>query len=133
MMELIEAIRTIPGLGAGARQVVILMTGARYDAAYEIYAHAASAKEAGLTDAQITTLLAGHRPADLDGEQGLAADVTAALLRGGVLPEPLYARARAELGQDGLDAIVLTTAQYSFVGVMLNAYDVPGEARADPA
>lgn len=125
MLQLIEAIRGIPGLSPAAHQVVILMVGGRYRAAYEIYAHAAAARHAGLSDQQIAALLAGKHPGDLDAEQNAAADVTAALLDGAVLPRPVYDRALKQLGQDGLNAVVFTTAQYSFVAVMLNAYNVP--------
>ena len=129
MISLIGAIREIPGLDPAARQVVILMTGARSHAAYEIYAHAAAARAAGLTDEQVSGLLAGRRPAGLTPEQDSAADVAAALLDGGVLPAPVYDRALALLGQDALNAVVFSVAQYTFVGVMLNAYDVPGGPR----
>jgi 4-carboxymuconolactone decarboxylase len=125
MLHLIEAIRSIPGLSQAGRQVVILMVGGRYRAAYEIYAHAAAARHAGLSDRQIAALLAGERPGDLDAEQNAAADVTAALLDGAVLPRPVYDRALEQLGQEGLNAVVFTAAQYSFVAVMLNAYNVP--------
>ena len=124
MMELIKAIRELPGLGPSAHQVAILVTAARARAAYEIYAHAAAARDAGLNDAQIVALLAGRRPLDLSEEENLAADVAAALGSGSPLPEPIYTAALALLGQDGLDALIFTVAQYSFVAVMLNAYDV---------
>ena len=129
MMDLIEAIRDLTGLSAAARQVAILITGARFNAAYEIYAHTAAAHAAGLTDAQILTLLAGGRPNDLDEFQAMAADVAHALGNGGPLPEPIYTAAQARFGQNGLNALILTVAQYSFVGVMLNAYDVTSPAR----
>lgn len=125
MLELIKAIRALPGLSASARQVAILVTGAKFDAAYEIYAHAVAANDAGLSEAQIVTLLAGGRPDDLDEEQGMAADIAMALMTGGPLPEPVYGAARSRMGQDGLNALIFTVAQYSFVGIMLNAYDVP--------
>ena len=125
MLQLIEAIRSIPGLSPAAHQVVILMVGGRYRAAYEIYAHAAAARRVGLSDQQIAALLAGEHPSDLDPEQNAAAGVTAALLDGAVLPRPVYDRAVEQLGQEGLNAVVFTTAQYSFVAVMLNAYNVP--------
>lgn len=128
MMDLITAIRDLPGLSATAQQVAILVTGARSNAAYEIYAHAAAAHDAGLSEAQIVTLLAGGRPDDLDADQAIAADVAIALGNGGPLPEPIYAAALARLGQDGLNALIFTIAQYSFVGVMLNGYDVPSPA-----
>ena len=124
MMDLITAIRELPGLPSAARQVAILVTAARFNAGYEIYAHHAAAHDAGLTDAQMLTLLAGGRPADLDDAQAIAADVAAALGTAGPLPEPLYTAAVNRLGQDGLNALIFTVAQYSFVGVMLNAYDV---------
>lgn len=124
MMDLIDAIRALPGLSASARQVAILVTGARCNAAYEIYAHAAAAKDAGLSDTQIVTLLTGGRPHDLDDDQRLAADVAFALGDGGPLPDPVYTAALARFGQDGVNALIFTVAQYSFVGVMLNGYDV---------
>ena len=85
MLPLIGAIRNIPGLSAAGHQVVILMVGGRYRAAYEIYAHAAAAWREGLRDEQIAALLAGNRPHGLDAEQNTVADLTAALLDGGVL------------------------------------------------
>ena len=126
-LELIGTIRGMPGLGGRARQVVILTVGARQGCAYELYAHVPAAREAGLSEDQIGALLSGNRPPDLTGAEAVAADLAAALVGGGVLARPLYARGLAELGQDGLKAVIFTVAQYSFVAVMLNAFDVPDE------
>ena len=112
-------------LSPAARQVVILTVGGRLNSAYELYAHTIAARRAGLRADQITTLCAGGRPADLTEEQGLAADVTTALLHGGSLPQTIYRTAADTLGQDALDAIVLLTVQYLAIGTVLNAYDVP--------
>ena len=130
MMQLIRAIRELPGLPEDVRQLAILMTGARYRAAYEVYAHAPAARAAGLRDDQASTVLAGGRPVDLTPAQNAAADVASALLQGGVLPSPVYEHALNLLGREALDALVFTVSQYSFVGIMLNAYDVPAGAPA---
>jgi 4-carboxymuconolactone decarboxylase len=132
MLKLIKAIGALPGLSARARQVAILVTAAKFNAAYEIYAHNAIAKDDGLSDAQIATLLAGARPDDLGEDETIAADIALALLRGGPLPEPLYTAGRTLMGQDGLNGLIFTVAQYSLVGVMLNGYAVPAPAGDRP-
>src|ERR1700693_3413028 len=46
------------------RQVVILVVGARFDAAYEIYAHIAVAEREGMTPERLATLMAELKPTD---------------------------------------------------------------------
>ena len=46
------------------RQIVILVVGARFDAAYELYAHIAVAEKEGMTPARLATLCARHKPVD---------------------------------------------------------------------
>src|SRR5689334_8356238 len=41
------------------RQVAILVVGAHFNAAYELYAHVAVAEREGMSDARVSTLLAG--------------------------------------------------------------------------
>ena len=60
----------------------------------------------------ITTLRAGNRLSDLRGERGRSVDVTAALLCGGVVPEPSPPEHVPNSGRT-VDSIVLTTAQCS--------------------
>ena len=129
-LDLIRNIRDIPGLQNRARQVVILTVAAHHDAAYEIYAHTVAARRAGLADEQIAAMLSGSRPGDLAEDEAIARDVAAALLAGGVLARPVYDRGLRLLGQDGLKAVIFIVAQYSFVAIMLNAYDVPDETDA---
>lgn len=115
----------LPGLSERARQVVILTIGARFNVAYEMYAHASLASRAGLRPDQVATLCAGRRPSDLTEEEVLAADVAGALLDGGPLSGPLYTTVVERLGQEALDAIVFITIHYLALGMILNAYDVP--------
>ncbi len=71
------------------RQIVILVVGARYDAAYEIYAHIAVAEREGMRPERLAALVADLKPADLTPEENVAFDLAYKLVRGGVLPEPL--------------------------------------------
>ena len=121
----IDLAQKLPGLSERARQVVILTVGGRFNVAYELYAHAPLAERAGLRPDQIAALAVGARPADLDGNELLAADVATALTRGGAVPGPLYDAAVAALGQDGFDAVVFIVVHYLALGTLLNAYDVP--------
>src|SRR6202046_2064270 len=57
------------------RQIVILVVGARFDAAYEIYAHIAVAEREGMSAARLATLVADVKPGDLASEESIAYDV----------------------------------------------------------
>jgi 4-carboxymuconolactone decarboxylase len=123
--QFINVAQKLPGLSERARQVVILTIGARFNVAYELYAHAPLAARAGLRPDQIAALSAGARPADLSEDELLAADVASALTCAGPVPGPLYDAALAKLGQQGFDAVVFIAIHYLALGVLLNAYDVP--------
>jgi len=125
--QFIEAVEAMPGLSKKTVQVVVLVTGAHFNAAYEMYAHSSVGAQAGLSDDQIAALCAGKIPADLDAASSLAAQVASRLLQGGVLPGPLYKHAIAALGQDGLSHLVYVVGQYCLVSITLNAFDVPAE------
>src|SRR5229473_456378 len=70
------------------RQIIILVVGARFDAAYEIYAHIAVAEREGMTPERLASLVANLKPADLSAQESIAFDFAYALVRGGTLPEP---------------------------------------------
>jgi alkylhydroperoxidase family enzyme len=107
------------------RQIVILVVGARFDAAYEIYAHIAVAEHEGMSPERLATLVADLRPADLSREEGVAFDLAYALVRGGTLPEPIYRLAREVFGQHGLSEMIYLVGLYSLVSTTLNGFNVP--------
>jgi 4-carboxymuconolactone decarboxylase len=129
----INLAQQLPGLSERARQVVILTIGARFNVAYEMYAHARLGLRAGLRPDQVATLCAGGRPPGLTEEEMLAADVATALTGAGPLPGPLYDAVVERLGQDALDAIVFVTIHYLALGAILNAYDVEVPAGSSTA
>ena len=107
------------------RQIAILVVGARFDAAYELYAHIAVAEREGMKPERLATLVADLRPVDLAPDEAVAFDVSYALVRGGVLPEPLYRLAVATFGQHGTNELIYLVGLYSLVSTTLNGFNVP--------
>jgi 4-carboxymuconolactone decarboxylase len=107
------------------REVAILVTGARFHAGYELYAHVLVAEARGLADEKIATIVAGQRPADLTREEAVAYDVAAALVGGSALPELVYRQAVLTFGADGATELINLVGLYCLVSVTLNGFDVP--------
>ena len=81
-----KAISTSPSLPKPIREVAILVTGAKFRSAYELYAHVLVAERRGLPDDKVATIVAGQRPGDLTREEAIAYDLASALMETGVLP-----------------------------------------------
>jgi 4-carboxymuconolactone decarboxylase len=107
------------------RQIVILVVGARFDAAYEIYAHIAVAEREGMTPERLATLVADVKPGDLTREEIIGYDVAYKLVRGATLPEPLYRLTVDTFGQHGANELFYLVGLYALVSTTLNAYNVP--------
>ncbi|MFL6658086.1 MAG: carboxymuconolactone decarboxylase family protein [Massilia sp.] len=107
------------------RQVVILVVGARFDAAYEIYAHIAVAEREGMSAERLATLVADVKPVDLSKEESIAYDLAYALSRGGTLPEPIYKLALSVFGQHGVNELIYLVGLYAMVSTTLNGFNVP--------
>jgi 4-carboxymuconolactone decarboxylase len=107
------------------REIVILVVGARFRAAFEIYAHSAVARGVGVTEDQIATITAGKRPTDLSEEAQVAYDVAVDLLDGRVLAEAAYQRAIGVFGQLGVAELIYLVGHYCFVSITLNGFDIP--------
>ncbi|WP_294255176.1 carboxymuconolactone decarboxylase family protein [uncultured Sphingomonas sp.] len=123
--ELTKAMSMEATLPDPARQVAILVTGAHFDAAYEIYAHVAVAETEKMSPARISAICAGLKPGDLDEQENVAFDVAYALVKGGVLPEPCYRLAVKTFGQHGANELIYLVGLYSLVSVTLNGFNVP--------
>jgi 4-carboxymuconolactone decarboxylase len=109
----------------GPRQVAILVTGAHFAAAYELYAHGAVAKARhDLSDRKVAALAAGERPDDLTDDEAIAHDVAKALLRGGPLHDILYGLALKRFGQAGTNELIYLIGHYCFVSITLNGFAV---------
>jgi 4-carboxymuconolactone decarboxylase len=107
------------------RQIAILVVGARYNAAYELYAHVAVAEKEGMSAERLAALVAGVKPTDLSKEENVAFDFAYALARGGVLPEPLYRLSIETFGQHATNELIYLVGLYALVSTTLNGFNVP--------
>ena len=107
------------------RQIAILVVGARFDAAYELYAHIAVAEKEAMKPERLATLVANLKPNDFAPDESVAFDFAYALVRGGTLPEPLYRLAVQTFGQHGTNELIYLVGLYCLVSTTLNAFNVP--------
>ncbi|MGC2781852.1 MAG: carboxymuconolactone decarboxylase family protein [Bradyrhizobium sp.] len=123
--ELVKAMVDKPSLPPTVREVAILVTGAHFRSAYELYAHVLVAEQRGLSDEKLATIVAGQRPADLTRPEAVAYDFASALVNGGVLPELTYKAAVEQFGVHGAAELSYLIGVYCMVSVTLNTFDVP--------
>ncbi|HLH11979.1 MAG TPA: carboxymuconolactone decarboxylase family protein [Methylovirgula sp.] len=123
--NLVRALADKPSLPRPVREVAILVTGAHFKSAYELYAHVLIGEQRGLSDEKLATIVAGQRPADLTREESIAYDFASALVNGGVLPELTYKTAIAAFGQHGAAELSYLVGLYALVSITLNTFDVP--------
>ena len=123
--ELTKALSLSPKLPRPVREVAILVTGAHFHSAYEIYAHVIAAEQRGLPDDTIATIVAGQRPPDLSRDCAIAYDVASALVTGGALPSLSYDQAVACFGAEATAELIYLVGLYCLVSVTLNGFDVP--------
>ena len=123
--ELTKALSFSPSLPKPVREVAILVTGAKFRAAYEIYAHVMLAEQRGISDDKIATIVAGQRPSDLTHDEAVAYDVASALVSHGALPELNYRHAVQKFGVHGAAELIYLVGLYCLVSVTLNGFDVP--------
>ena len=123
--ELTKAMTAEASLPDPVRQIAILVTGAHFKAAYELYAHIAVAEHEGMTPRRLATMVSGSRPDDLSVAEGVGYDVAFALVNGGTLAEPLYRMAVNTFGQHGANELIYLVGLYCMVSMTLNGFNVP--------
>lgn len=124
-MNSVGQLSKIPGLPLDAREVAILTVGARYKAAYELYAHVNVAeKKVGMSKDVIEKIAKGEKPDGLNEACSIAFDVTTYLARTpGPLSKDLWRRSMDVLGKEGTCALVHYVGAYAYTCIMLNAMD----------
>jgi 4-carboxymuconolactone decarboxylase len=115
-------------LSERVRQVVILSVGAVWKADYELYAHSAVARKAGLSEAAIRSLASGGYPEDLSDEERVAQRFVRQLIAEHHVEVPLYRAAEAAFGREGIVAMTFLAGCYQVVCSLLNAFEIPAPA-----
>lgn len=112
-------------LGKPVRQAVILTVGVAWRAAYEVYAHAAVARQDGLDEEALRCILGGQHPQGASPNIQAAWAFSNALARDRAVPQPLYDAAIACLGEQGVVDMVNLVGLYLATSALLNAFDIP--------
>ena len=112
-------------LSQRVRQVVILTVGAVWRCDYERYAHAAVAREAGLSPAAIEALVEGETPADLSDEEDVARRFTMAITAEHKVDDTLFEEARSAFQDRGIVDLTILAGCYDLISSLLNAFQVP--------
>ena len=112
-------------LSARLREVVILAVGAVWQSDYELYAHSAAARKAGISEGAIRVLVSGGIPEDLSKDEMIAAELTRQLSTTHRVDETLYRQAENTFGTKGLTDIVILIGIYHTVCATLNLFEIP--------
>ncbi|HTX96179.1 MAG TPA: carboxymuconolactone decarboxylase family protein [Mycobacterium sp.] len=131
-LELQFAEQLNTSLDERVRQVIVLTVGAIWHADYELYAHAAVACKAGLSESAIRTLVGGGVPDDLSDRERLAQRVTRQLCTDHRLDDRLYHEAEKTFGTLGLIDMTSLIGVYHGVCITLTMFAVPAPAPIVP-
>jgi 4-carboxymuconolactone decarboxylase len=131
-VDFIEAEARSTSLDNRVRQVVTLAVGAVWNSPYELYAHSAEARQAGLPDEVIEALVAGGIPDQLSDDEKLAARFAQQLTAEHRVDAALYAAAERAYGQRGLVDLTLLVGYFHTTCALLNAFDIPAPQPSHP-
>jgi 4-carboxymuconolactone decarboxylase len=107
------------------REVVILAVGAVWHAPYELYAHSAAARTAGLSQEQVDTLAGGRMPEELSTRERCAWRFARELTTERHVVQSLYDEAADLIGSQGIVDTLHLIGAYQFVCALLNTFDIP--------
>ncbi len=118
------ALRYRGSLPDRARELAILIVATHTRCEFEIYAHEAAGRRAGLTDADLAAIRAGQEPDLADPAERALVRAAWAVARTGDLTDEQYATAEAELGQAGLFELTTLVGYYSTLALQLRVFRV---------
>jgi 4-carboxymuconolactone decarboxylase len=125
ILEFSAADKTHTTLSKRVHEVVIIAVGAVWGADYELYAHCALARNAGLSEHAVTTLANGGIPDDLSEHEKIAARLARELSTHHRVDDELYREAEKAFDTTGLFDIAALMGQYHTVCTALTLFEVP--------
>ena len=107
------------------RQVVILTVGSVWKAPYELYAHSAVARTAGLPEEDVQALARGDVATALTEKERTAQEFTKQLAIERTISQDSFDQAKAAFGVRGIVDMVFLAGCYETVCSLLNTFAVP--------
>jgi 4-carboxymuconolactone decarboxylase len=126
------ALRYGSSLGRRLTEVIILTVASRWQAEFEWSSHAPLAREAGVSDAVVDAISRGEDPPFTADDERIVHAAARELTGRGRLSEESYSAARDLLGDTGVVEVVALCGYYTTIAFVLNAFDVPAPAGAEP-
>lgn len=117
------AVRYETALPDRAREIAILVVAQVHGSAFELAAHEAVGRAAGLTDDELQALR-DSRFDGFEGDEGLVAATAHTLATAGDLDDDTYARAVAALGEAGLFELLTLVGYYAMLALQLRVFRV---------
>jgi len=105
-------------------ELAILLTGKRYRAQFEFWAHARLARQAGLPDDIVEAVRLGRAPKFRRDVERVVYDVVTEYFATNRVTDGTYRRAIDAIGEQGLVDLVGTVGYYSLVSITLNVFQL---------
>jgi 4-carboxymuconolactone decarboxylase len=121
LQRLGEYLRYDSAIDPRLREIVILLTARRWRQDYEWYTHEPLAREAGVSPATLDAIRTGTVPTALAADEHAIFELCAVLFADGRVPDALYERAVALLGEPGFIDVVCAVGYYSTLALVMNA------------
>ena len=122
-LQSVEAKNTT--LSERVRQVVILTVGSIWKSQYELYAHKAAARKAGITEEAIDALVTGRPSESLKDEEKRAQAFAEEITRNHRVSKEMFDQLKATFGIRGIVDILFLAGCYDIVCSLLNTFEVP--------
>jgi len=119
-----EAMRYGTSLDPALSELAILVTARHWTSHYEWSVHKAAALKAGLPPSVIAAIAARTPPPFDESRQATVFEVSTTLLDSKQLPQALYDRAIATLGEAGLVDLIGILGYYALVSMTLNCFEI---------
>jgi 4-carboxymuconolactone decarboxylase len=113
------------GLPDEVREVTILTTVAAFHSEFATYAHAAEARHAGVSDADVEALVAGEAPRSLSPAAAVAHRLARALAVEHAVDDATYAEAVQTFGVEDVIALASLVGRYMATAALLATFKVP--------
>lgn len=126
--DLLDYLRFRTSVDKRLNEFAILIQARIANAQYEWWAHEPIARRAGLAEAVIAELRQCARPAQLRDDESLVYDYCTQLTLNHRVPDALWQRAVAAMGEQAVVDLTVLSGTYVMVSMVLNAtqVDIPG-------